>query len=394
MNINWNQSKKSLSKVVIISTITFLIGLAFSPSLEYLEYKVFPYLGFRNKNQSEWYGLSRLQRELQDTYDGDIDYTNLVQGAKKGLVESLGDPYTVYMTREESEAFDKSLQGDVGAGVGIEMGKRDGYIKVLRTLPDNPARKAGILSGDIIYKINGEDAYQLETDQIAQKVRGPVGSQVSLTIVRNGEEKTFNLIREKINNVSADIRYQGDTAILMVTRFDQEVASRVKTLSAEFKQRQIKKIILDLRGNSGGYLNSARDLLSFWIDGKKILTQKSKHFADIHTYANRGQVIFDQYQTVVLINHSSASASEIVAGALKDYQKATLIGETTFGKGVVQTLKNLPGGNKLKVTTARWYTPNGHSINKTGIKPDKEIINTFDDINQGKDPQLDAALNL
>ena len=296
------------------------------------------------------------------------------------------------MTASEATDFNKSLHGDVGSGIGVVLAKRDGYIRIVRTLPDNPASKAGLLSGDIIYKINGEPVYTLEADEIATRLRGDTGTTVDLTIVRDGEEKTFTLTREAINNVSAYIEYNGNTAIIHVTRFDTDTGNIVRDFTKEFSEKNVNKVILDLRDNGGGYVSAAKDLLGLWVDSQAILIQKSSKLPDETTYASHGLATLSNMKTVVLVNGSTASASEIVAGALKDYGKATIIGETTYGKGVVQQLVNLSNGTLLKVTTAHWYTPNGNTINKTGITPDIEVARSYDDINKNIDPQLDAAL--
>jgi carboxyl-terminal processing protease len=274
------------------------------------------------------------------------------------------------------------------------MGLRDGYVRVLRTLPDNPARKAGILAGDILYKVNDEVVYDLSVDEIAKKVRGESGSDVTITVVRDGQEKSFTMKRETINNVSAYVEYDGKTAIITVTRFDNDTGTMVQNFAKEFKDKKINKVILDLRNNGGGYVSAAQDLLSLWIDNDKFLVQKSKHSGDSSTSTNTGKALLENMKTVVLVNGSTASASEIVAGALQDYGKATVVGETTYGKGVVQNLYDLSNGSVLKVTTAEWYTPKGRSINKTGIEPDVKVERSYEDINAMRDPQLDKAKEL
>lgn len=189
--------------------------------------------------------------------------------------------------------------------------------------------------------------------------------------------------------------YDGNTAIITVTRFDTDTGAIVqKIVDSEFKGKNIKKVILDLRNNGGGYVSAAKDLLSLWIDGESILIQKGATLGNNTTYANRGQAVLATMPTIVLVNGGTASASEIVAGALKDYDKATILGETTYGKGVVQTLLNLSQQTLLKVTTAHWYTPKGNSINGDGITPDIEVELTYDDTNHSRDPQLDAAKKL
>jgi len=169
----------------------------------------------------------------------------------------------------------------------------------------------------------------------------------------------------------------------------------VQSFAKEILDKNTKKIVLDLRSNGGGYVSAARDLLSLWIDGDKVLIQKSKFTSvDDITYAARNKALFADIKTIVLVNNNTASASEIVAGALKDYEKATIVGETTYGKGVVQAMLNLSSGTTLKVTSAHWYTPKGNTINQTGIEPDYEVINTYDDTNHFRDPQMDKALSL
>ena len=224
-------------------------------------------------------------------------------------------------------------------------------------------------------------------------MRGQAGSKVVLTVVRNNEEKEFTLTRETINNVSVYVEYKGDTAVLTITRFDENTGQLAREKAQEIVDKGSKKVILDLRGNGGGYVSSAKEVTSLFFSGDVIMEQKSSSgFYNQKYYADRDKALLANIKTVVLVNGSTASASEIVAGALKDYNKATLIGEKTYGKGSVQTLETLSGGEVLRVTIAKWYTPKGVNINKEGITPDKEVERTFDQINKEVDPQLDAAL--
>lgn len=392
--IDWKAKKVKLGSSIVGAFVALIIGVVLGVSWN----NYAPYLGGKlsaNSNVS-WNELNEVYNSLITNYDGDIDKSAIIDGAKHGLVEAVGDQYTVYMDKEETSDFNSMLHGDVGAGVGIEMGLRDGYVRVLRTLPDNPAREAGILAGDIIYKVDNEEVYTWSTEDIASKLRGAAGTEVELTVARDGEEKTFNLTRETINNVSAYVDYKkNDTAVVTVTRFDNDTGTLVQSFANEILNKGTKKLILDLRGNGGGYVSAARDLLSLWLDGDKVLIQKSKFSAvDDITYALKNKALFANLKTIVLVNGNTASASEIVAGALKDYDKATIVGETTFGKGVVQSMLNLSSGTTLKVTSAHWYTPNGNTINLTGIEPDYEVINTYDDINHSRDPQMDKALEI
>ena len=388
---NWQEKKTSLGNAIIIAAVAAIIGLIIGVSGNSWFAKFAPYLGFTTAANNDWSALDEVYNSLTASYDGEIDKAKVIEGAKKGLVESLGDTYTVYMDATETAAFNNDLHGNVGSGVGVEMGLRDGYVRVLRTLPDNPARKAGILAGDIIYKVNGEEVYSLSTDEIATKVRGETGSEVTLTVVRDGKELSFTMKREAINNVSAYVDYDGSTAIVTVTRFDTDTGTMVQNFAKEFTGKGINKVILDLRDNGGGYVSAAQDLLSLWLDGETVLVQKSLHYGNSTTKSFTGKAILKDMKTIVLVNGSTASASEITAGALQDYKKATIVGEKTYGKGVVQGLYNLSGGASIKITTASWYTPLDRSINGTGIAPDVVVERTYEDINTMKDPQLDKA---
>ncbi len=392
MKKSWEVRKVSAGSAIIGGVVTLIVGLLIGLNWHNIAPNILPYLGIHSKESNDWSALDEVYSALASHYDGELDKAQLIEGAKKGLVAAVGDIYTSYMPADEAKEYEAALSGDIGTGIGIEMGLREGYVRILRTLPNNPAGKAGVKAGDIIYKIDDEEVYDKTTDYIASKLKGAAGTKVKLTVVRDGQEKSFDLIRETINNVSAYATYDGNTAIITVTRFDKDTGKLVQQLvKNDFSHKNIEKVILDLRGNGGGYVSAAKDLLSLWIDSDPVLIQKSRTNSSETTYANRGQAVLADTPTVVLVNGSTASASEIVAGALKDYNKATLIGEGTFGKGVVQTLLNLSSNTLLKVTTARWYTPKGTSINGEGITPDIEVGLTYDDTNHGRDPQLDAA---
>ena len=386
----------SMSSAIIMSAILSIVGVVVGLNWNSWFGGFGPYLGLTSTTSSgvNWSSLDEVYNKLANSYNGEISTEKIIEGAKKGIAESLGDVYTVYMDSDEASDFYDGLHGNVGSGIGVEMGLRDGYVRVLRTLPDNPARKAGILAGDIFYKVDGEEVYTLSVDEISRKVRGEAGSEVTVTVVRDGKEKTFTMKRETINNVSAYVDYDGKTAIIPITRFDNDTGTLVQGFAKEFAGKGINKVILDLRGNGGGYVSAAQDLLSLWLDNETVLIQKSKHFSDSSSKSTSGKAILKDMKTIVLVNGSTASASEIVAGALQDYHKATIVGETTYGKGVVQNLYDLSNGTVLKVTTAEWYTPKDRSINKTGIMPDIEVERSYEDINAMRDPQMSKAKEL
>lgn len=395
--MNKKQKQVNLGTTIFSSLITLAIGIFLGSNWNNLYLQFSPYINPAQKVTSsiKWDDLNEVYSQISSNFDGSIDKTKLIEGAKKGLTAALDDPYTVYYDSKEAAEFKSDLKGEIKeAGVGIEMMKQGDYVVVTRTLPNNPARKAGVHAGDIIFAINGEEVWNKDTEIIASKLRGPSGEKVKLTVARDKQKLDFELVREKINNVSADITYQDKTAIISVYRFSEDTGTLVQSFTKDFKNKGINKVILDLRNNGGGYVTAARDLLSLWLDGDKILTQKSATIGQTITYAKRGEATLKDMKTIVLVNNATASASEIVAGALKDYKKATILGTKTYGKGVVQTMLELSGGSLLKITTAHWYTPEGQTINKTGISPDVEVERSYSDINSGKDPQLDKAKTL
>ena len=395
--MNKEQKQVNLVTTIFSSLITLAIGIFLGSNWNNLYLQFSPYINPAQKVTSniKWDDLNEVYSQISSNFDGSIDKTKLIEGAKKGLTAALADPYTVYYDSKEAAEFKSDLKGEIKeAGVGIEMMKQGDYVVVTRTLPNNPARKAGVHAGDIIFAINGEEVWDKDTEIIASKLRGPSGEKVKLTVARDKQKLDFELVREKINNVSADITYQDKTAIISVYRFSEDTGTLVQSFTKDFKNKGINKVILDLRNNGGGYVTAARDLLSLWLDGDKILTQKSATIGQTITYAKRGEATLKDMKTIVLVNNATASASEIVAGALKDYKKATILGTKTYGKGVVQTMLELSGGSLLKITTAHWYTPEGQTINKTGISPDVEVERSYSDINSGKDPQLDKAKTL
>jgi carboxyl-terminal processing protease len=351
---------------------------------------------FGARISTETLDLSSVQstyQALKANYDGEIDDSALIEGANKGLVDALGDEYTVYMNQQENQEFDNSLTGNIGGGVGVELGLRNDALTIVRILKDNPAEDAGLSVNDVIIEVNDENVEELSVQDAVLKIRGEVGTTVKLTVLRAGETENFTVTRAQVNNPSVYSSIKDGVGIMTVTRFDNETGAQARAAAQEFKDAKVRGVILDLRGNGGGYVTSAQDLASVWLDQKVVVSER------------RGNTVVDELKTgsnpllggvptVVLVNASSASASEIVAGALKDHGAAQLVGEKTFGKGSVQKLISLPLSAELKVTIARWYTPNGANISEQGITPDKSVTLTSEDINASRDPQLDAAKDL
>jgi len=330
-------------------------------------------------------------RALKANYDGDVSDSDLIIGANKGLVDAAGDKYTVYMDSAEVSSFSNDLSGNIGGGIGAEISLRNDRATIVRLLSDNPAQKAGLMAGDVIMKVNSDDTTGWTVEQTVLKIRGEVGTTVKLTIKRGDETKVFSVTRDTIIAPSVDSKIEGNLGILTVSRFDSETATLARSAAQEFVNKGVKSVILDLRGNGGGYVDAAQALAGLWLDNQIVVTEKTNGKVVDQLRSGRNPILAN-IPTVVLVDSGSASASEIVSGALQDYKVAKLVGTKTYGKGSVQQLISLPGGAQLKVTVARWYTPNGKNINEEGVAPDVTVDITPGDINSGNDPQLDAAI--
>lgn len=333
--------------------------------------------------------VQKTYQELKANYDGKLDTSKLVDGAARGMVAAAGDRYTVFMDKAESDDFAKQLSGEV-SGIGAEIGVRSDQPNILRVIVDSPAEKAGIMAGDVIVSVNGESVDKADSSTVASKIRGEAGTSVKLVLKKDDVSREVTIVRAKISDVSVRWSVKDGIGTMIISRFDQDTGSLARQAAESFKSQGVKAVILDLRDDGGGYLDAAKDVASLWLTDKMVVTEKTngKVTDEVRT---SGTAVLAGIKTVVLVNGGSASASEIVAGALQDYKVATLIGEKTFGKGTVQKLITLPDGRQLKVTIARWYTPNGKNITKDGINPDKTIQLTTDDLNAGRDPQADAA---
>jgi len=375
------------SSIAIVAVIGFIAGTRGNELLG----AVGPLFGL--KIETGTLDLSSVQKtyqQLKANYDGTLDTQKLIDGASKGLVAAAGDQYTVFMDAKESKEFDDDLTGQIGGGIGAEIGVRDGKPSIIRVLPNNPAEKAGLKAGDVIALVNDQSTNGWQADKTAAAVRGEAGTTVKLGILRGAESKEFTVTRATVNNPSVESAVENGIGTLTISRFDDETGSLAEKAAQSFRQQGVKGVILDLRGNGGGYLTAAQDVAGLWLTNQTVVSERTNGKV-VDELKSGDNALLAGIPTVVLVNGSSASASEIVAGALQDHKAATLIGEKTFGKGTVQKLLDLGGGTKLKVTVARWYTPNGKNITKEGISPDKNVDLTAADADAGKDPQLDAA---
>jgi carboxyl-terminal processing protease len=337
--------------------------------------------------------LQATYQTLKANYNGKLSDSQLLEGAEKGLVNAAGDPYTVYFTPKEATDFNNELNGDIGGGVGAEIGMRSNQPTVIRVLADDPAEKAGLHAGDVIIKVNDQSTNGWDAERTVAAIKGEVGTTVKITVNRGSATQTFSITRETINNPSVSSELKGTTGIITLNRFDDETASLTRKAAVNLKDRGMKSLVVDLRGNGGGSLDAAPAVAGLWLDHKLVVTIRSNNGESQRLYSD-GEAILKAVPTIILVNEGTASASEILTAALEHYKVSRTVGQTTFGKGTVQQLLSLPGGAELKVTIKRWYTPQNTNINKKGIKPDVSVGLSQSDLNKNQDPQLAKALQL
>lgn len=384
--------RNGVSKSLFFGTMAFclLVGFVGGTRSNELYAGIAPLFGI--KASTDTLDLDIVQKTYQQllvNYDGDLDTQALIDGAARGMTAATDDPYTVFMDRAEAEDFAKQLVGEV-SGIGCEIGIRSKQPTILRVLPDSPAEQSGLQAGDVIRAVNDEIVIGADSGSVAEKIRGEIGTSVKVAVLRAGESREFSMTRAKVMDKSVRTSVTDGIGTMIISRFDQDTYDLARAAALDFKAQGVRGVIIDLRDNGGGYLTAARDVSGLWLNDQVVVSEKTGGKVTDEIKSPSSPVL-DGIKTVVLVNGGSASASEIVAGALQDYKLATLIGEKTFGKGTVQQLIDLPGGRQVKITIARWYTPNGRNITKDGITPDKAVPLTSDDMNASRDPQLDAA---
>jgi carboxyl-terminal processing protease len=317
-------------------------------------------------------------------------------GAIAGLVDSYGDPYTVFLPPTEAKQFNEDIKGAFG-GVGMELGERNGSLTVVSPLKDSPAERAGIRSGDIILGIDGTPSETLPVDKAVRMIRGEVGTTVTLILKRAGlsEPLTVKIVRATINIPIIKSSRQGDVFVIELYSFSENSAELFRQALRQFFESGQTKLILDLRGNPGGYLDASVQMASFFLPvGSTVVTEDYAGKRSNVAHRSLGYNVFanKKLSMAILVDQGSASASEILAGALSQNGVAKLVGTRTFGKGSVQQLIELGGGAEIKVTVARWLTPNGKSISDGGLQPDIKAERTIEDVKNDKDPQKAAAI--
>src|SRR3989344_4634942 len=396
-------SKRLLIPIVVLVSLVagFGGGLFYAGKLD----QVVPAIGNlvsqsanqpKDVNFSEFWDVWKILQESYVDKDKLADKTNLLYGAIEGMVKAVGDPYTVFLRPKEAEQFVQSINGSFG-GIGIAIGIRDDVLTVIAPIKDTPAARAGLLAGDKIIKIGDKSTSGMKVDEAVGLIKGPKGTPVKLTYLRNSakEGKELTIIRDTIKIPSVEWKLVDDhTAYIEMFIFNKNLDDDFDKIAKEVKNSKADRIILDLRNNPGGLLDSAVNIASYFMDPDKVVTVEKFGDGKENVFKTRANGMLKNYPIVIILNKGSASASEILAGALKDNRGAVIVGETSFGKGSVQEVRDLSGGASLKITIAKWYTPKGNSISEHGIAPDTEVKNTEEDTKAEKDPQLEKAKEL
>lgn len=345
----------------------------------------------------DWNLLWNSIRLINEKYvNRPADMKKILFGAIQGAVSALDDPYSLFLPPEEAKDFQEELKGSL-EGIGAEIAIKHQRLTVVAPLDGSPAQKAGIRGGDYIIEVDDEQTQGLSISEAVNRIRGPAGTTVTLNILHLGATEPVDIMitraKIEVKSVEAEIREVNGRKIgyMRVRRFGEDTARLLEKAASDFLAGGVAAIVFDVRNNPGGYLESAIEVASLWVkEGETVLIQRSGDGSE-NVYNATGGARLNSIPTVVLINGGSASASEIVAGALRDHGLAKLIGEKSFGKGSVQELIDLDGNSQLKLTIAKWLTPDGHDLNKEGLDPDIVVEMTDEDFQDSKDPQLDKA---
>ncbi|MBA3678820.1 S41 family peptidase [Candidatus Saccharibacteria bacterium] len=392
------KSRNPIWQMAVIAVAFFVIGFMFNAAGAHVQ--IGP--NTQSKTAIDLTKFWQINDILHKKFDGDISTDKQSEGAIVGMVASLGDPYTTYLTEKANKELANQLSGKL-SGIGIEMGIKNNKLTVIAPIDGTPAAKAGLRAGDLIIGVDGQDTSNMTIDEAVTKIRGDKGTEVKLNIIHpGGSPQVIAITREdiKVPSVTSEIKL-GNIGYIKIRTFGAETAADVSKAAGEFAAQGVKAVIVDVRDDPGGYLDGAVKISSEFVSSGTIVEERSRTGQNkVLTALSGGQLT--KVPVIMLVNGGSASASEIMAGALHDNGRATLVGEKTFGKGSVQEVICLSGlnlgsdckGDSLKVTVAHWYTPKGINISKEGIKPDIEVKLTSEDYNTNRDPQLIKALEL
>lgn len=351
-----------------------------------------------------WEALDTLNTKFVDR---PLDQQKLLYGAVSGLVAAAGDPYTAFFDPEQAKQFAEELAGTFD-GIGTEIGIKNGQLVIVAPLEGTPAQDAGLLPGDAVVAIDGESTAGISTEQAVSKIRGQAGTKVTLTILHKGSEtpkdititrsrievKSLKFETKEINGPAAKVGTSKKIGVIKINRFGEDLKGLLDHTIDVILSSNYSGIIVDVRNNPGGYLEISIDAASNWVAADNVVVKEVSYGNAEKEYKARGLARLNGMKTIVLVNGGSASASEILAGALQDYKLATLVGEKTFGKGSVQEVIELRGDSTIKITIAKWKTPQGRDINKDGLEPDVKVELTREDSEANRDPQMDKAMEL
>ena len=404
----WYRKIAKIYLRLLIITIIFSLGILLGSSLSNQDNK--PTEEIIKETTSELSDIFKssekidalLFRELWDIiHDNYFDQNSIVDeelfyGSLAGMITALGDAYSLFLNPDNTADFTQELNGTF-YGIGAEIGKRNGFLVIIAPLANTPAEQAGLKAGDKIIAIDGQEVTNIYLDEAVSLIRGEKGTEVVLTIISEDEQiaKEIVIIRDKISIPSVSYDLEDNIALIKISHFNGDTDKKFTKIAQDILRDNPEGLILDLRNNPGGYLNVAIDIASNWLEPQQVVVRET--FSDKRkdkSYQSYSKLNLAHFKTVILINKGSASASEILAGALQDHGLATLVGEQSFGKGSVQQLIPLSNGSSVKITVAKWLTPNGRTIEEEGIKPDYEIEFSLEDFENERDPQLEKAQEL
>lgn len=339
---------------------------------------------------SFWKAWNALEEKF--TSNDGFDRQQMIWGAIAGMARSLDDPYTVFFPPAEKKIFEEDIRGDFG-GVGMEIGIRKGKLTVIAPLKNSPAARAGIMAGDKVFKIDDTDTADLTIEEAVQLIRGPKGTEVKLTIFREKNDGTevIKIIRDTIQIPTIETETRGDIFLIRLFSFSEKSPALFQDALRKMIEQNHQALILDLRNNPGGFLEASVEIASWFLPVGKVVARERFRSGEERLHRSKGYNIFNRLPFVVIVNNGSASASEILAGALQEHDIATLIGTTTFGKGSVQELVPITDETSLKVTIARWLTPNGNTISEKGLTPDIIVEQDAKDTENLVDTALERA---